>query len=191
MGYRVLVVACLMSLICGCSAFDNSSEPYEGVPEDQVQAAQSGGVISTYTGYYAGDKTLDTNTCTSVTDEVGAAVPLSLDIAQSDVTIGVTFEDGQTASGALDTDKTIVMLEDASVKQVYYLTFTDGAVDGSSEVIEADENGQFGDPCATYTIALEKGEKPAEDAAKADEKKADKKADKSVGRKSKLPEAKF
>lgn len=106
---------------------------------------------------------LDSNTCQSISDEVGTESRLNLDVAQKGSTINVTFDDGTTANGIVDSNKAIVMTNVMEVKHIYYVTFAEkeGSVSGDCEVVEATEDGQYGEACATYTINLTKGEKPA------------------------------
>lgn len=169
MGYRLIVVLASFCLLTGCAAFDSSSEPYEGFSPDEVPPPPSA-ATGIYTGYYAGNITYESNTCASVTDEVGAAVPLAVDVLHQDTTINTTFDDGTTAAGTLEGEKVTLLTEDAMVKYVYFFAFEDGKVTGSGEVIEANADGQFADPCAKYSFELTKGEKPAEE-AKEEEKK--------------------
>lgn len=159
MGYRILTALFVLALMAGCAAFDTDSKPFEGFsPEETPETPGVTGGI--YSGYYAGDMTLDSTSCASVSDAVGAKVQLALDVLQSDKVIDVTFDDGTTVASDLDGEKTTLMTETLGVRHIYYLTFADEKIDGSCEVIEADTNGQYGDPCASYTLALAKGEKP-------------------------------
>lgn len=160
MGYRLLVALIAVVLITGCSALDTDNAPYEDMPPGTTIPAP-GGSADLYNGYYAGDMSVETNTCQSVSDEVGSVVELGIEIVQADATINALFDSGPQVAGTLDGDKVTIMTEELGVKHVYYLTFEDGELNGSAEAIEADANGQYGDPCATYTIALTKGEKPA------------------------------
>lgn len=170
MGYRMSAVLCMLALMCGCSAFDNSSEPFAGFSPDEVPPPPGGGP-GPYSGYYAGEMTLGSNACTSVSGEVGSKVAFALDVVQSDTVVNVTLEDGTVIAGSLDGDKTTVMSEKSGVRHVYYLTFAEDKIEGSSEVIEATPEGQYGDPCGSYTLSMEKGEKPPEDAKKKEGKK--------------------
>lgn len=178
MAYRLLVVLVSIFLISGCAAFDNDNTPYEGMkPGDPVPGLVT--EANLYSGYYSGDMTADTSSCKSVTDEVGAVAPLGLEVVHVDKVVNIVFDSGPTVAGDLDGADVTVMVEDSGVKQAYYLTFANEEITGSSEVIEADDNGQYGDPCATYSIALKKGEKPASSDEEQLEEKASKKSRKS------------
>lgn len=156
MGYRILVAVFTMALLVSCAAFDNSSTPLEGFSPDEV--ARVPGTASAYSGHYAGTMTLDSNTCSSVTAEFGAAIPLEFDVTQSGTTVSVTFADDSVAAGSLDGDKTTLMTSTGNAKQVYYFTFAGNQAKGSAEVVEADEAGQYGAACASYTVLTSKAE---------------------------------
>lgn len=162
MGYRILLVACALVLLGGCAAFDDGNTPYEGWSDADI-AAIPGKTASLYSGYYSGNMTVDSNSCSSVSDEAGAKAPVSFDVIQSDTTINVLFSDAAktTVAGTLNKETTTVMTEIQGVRHVYYLTFADGGITGSVEVLEMDAAGQFGNRCATYTLNMKKGEKPA------------------------------
>lgn len=162
MGYRLLVAVAAVVFLAGCSAFDSDNTPYEGLPPGEVMPAP-GASANLYSGYYSGDMKVETNTCQTVADEVGSAIAIALEVVQSDTAINVLFDEGAEVAGTLTDDKVTIMVEEAGVKEVYYLTFADEELNGNAEAIEADANGQYGDPCATYTVALAKGEKPAEE----------------------------
>lgn len=155
MGYKILVALFIPVLVCGCAAFDSDSTPFEGFDASQVPQIQglSGGPLS---GSYAGDMTLDSNTCTSVSDTTGAKSSLTLTVSQSNSALGFTFDDGTTTSGTLDGEKVTLMKTTLGVKHVYYLKISKGKIDGSCEVIEANSDGQYSSPCASYTLALSK-----------------------------------
>ncbi len=177
MGYRLLVVLCAVFLISGCAAFDHDNEPYEGFSPDEVPVFP-GADLGVHNGYYSGTMTLDSNTCAGVSDEVNAAIPMSLDVIHLGTTMNITFEDSTVASGELSgDDNSIFMIQTGTTKHVYYLAFSDAeeTVTGSCEVIEIDDNGQYSHPCASYTVSLLKGEKPAEDevAEAADEEESE------------------
>ena len=159
MGYRFVMALVAALLLAGCAAFDHNNDPYTGFSPDEIPVL--GGQAGPYSGYFSGTMTLDTNSCQAVSDAVGAAVPLTLETLQSDTTMNLTFADATVSAGALDGDKATFMVRMGSTKHVYVLTFGDGTISGSCDVIESDADGQFGKPCASYTVALEKGEKPA------------------------------
>ncbi|MFH1830648.1 MAG: hypothetical protein ABH871_07725 [Pseudomonadota bacterium] len=164
MGYRLFVVLCAIVLIGGCAAFDHDNEPYAGFDPSEVPLIP-GANVGAYNGYYSGSMTLDSNSCVGVSDEVSSEMPLALDVIHLDNTLNITFEDETLAAGELKGNAAIFMLQSGSTKHVYYLTFSDEdeTVTGSCEVIEADAEGQYSDACASYSISLVKGEKPAED----------------------------
>ena len=162
MGYRLLVALCALSLLCSCAAFDHNSEPYVGFPSEMVPPV-SGGQLGIFTGYYGGDMTMDSNSCSMVSDEVGVSMPLALDVLHKDEVVNLIFEDGTLAAGSLEGNKATFMTEDKGVRYIYYLTFADEAMEGSCEVFEADAEGKYKDPCGSYTISLQKGEKPSEE----------------------------
>lgn len=161
MGRRLIVLALGLVLISGCAAFDTDNTPYDGFSPDLVPVL--GGQAGPLSGYYIGDMTLDSNTCQGVSDEVGKAAPLVLDVLQTELGMNVTFEDASVLAGQVDdASKAVFMSQTGSSKQVYFLDFSEDAkITGAAEVIEADENGQYADPCASYSLYLEKGERPA------------------------------
>lgn len=159
MGYRFVIAIVAAFFLAGCSALDSDNTPYEGMAPGEVLPAP-GGSANLYNGYYAGDMTVETNTCQSVSDAAGSVVDLGIEIIQADATINAIFDSGPEVAASLDGDKVTIMTEELGVKHVYFLSFADGELNGSAESIEADANGQYGDPCATYTVALTKGEKP-------------------------------
>lgn len=163
MGYRILVAVCALALLGGCAAFDDSNIPYDGWSPADI-AAIPGTKASLYSGYYSGNMAIDSNTCSSVSDNAGSKVPISFDVVQSDKTINVAFSDSAktTVAGTLDGEKTTVMTEIQNVRHVYYLKFADGAITGNVDVLEASDVGQYGDRCATYTLDMKKGDKPAD-----------------------------
>jgi len=159
MGYRLFVALIAAAMLAGCAAFDHDNDPYTGFSPDEIPIL--GGQAGPYSGYFAGTMTVDTNACQAVSDAAGTAIDFTFDTVQSNTVINITFSDGSVAAGALDGDKATFLVKSGSTKHIYTLTFSDGKIDGSCDVIESDESGQFGAPCATYTIALAKGEKPA------------------------------
>lgn len=168
MGYRLLVALCAVFCLAGCSALDTDNTPYEGMnPGDPIPGlGVSGGI---YAGYYAGDMTAEANTCQSVSDEVGKAVDLAVEIMHADTQIEAIFDEDVRVAGTLTGESVTLVVTTMGVEHVYRFTFADGTITGSAEVIEADEAGQYGAPCATYAISLAKGEKPAEDAVAEDD----------------------
>ncbi|MFA4873795.1 MAG: hypothetical protein WC956_04980 [bacterium] len=159
MGYRFLIVIAVLSLMAGCAAFDTDSTPYAGFNPDEVVFPT--GMSGPYNGSFTGTMTLDSSTCQGVSDEVGAAVPLNVDVVQSDKIINITFEDATVSAGELSAEnKAILVVQTGSTKHVYYLTFSeDSKIDGTCEVIEADADGQYVKACGSYTAALAKAEK--------------------------------
>ncbi len=161
MGYRFLVVICAIFMIGGCAAFDHDNEPYAGFSPDEIPVIP-GGVAGIHTGFYTGTITVDSNECASVVDEVGSALDFSIDAIHLDDYMNITFEDGTVSAGELVGDSAIFVVNDGTAETVYYLTFSDEleTVSGSIEVIEPDESGQYADPCASYTVSMEEGDKP-------------------------------
>lgn len=164
MGYRLVIAVCSLVLVCSCAAFDKDEDAIEGFGDKDTKeipsVAKDQGPL---TGYYAGSMILDSNTCQSISDEVGTESRLNIDVAQKGSTLNVTFDDGSTASGVVDSNKAVIMTTVMEVKHIYYVTFAEkeGTVSGDCEVVETGEDGQYGSACATYTINLTKGEKPA------------------------------
>lgn len=157
MGYRLLVGIFAAVLMAGCAAFDDDNTPYEGMkPGEPLPFVGT----NLYSGYYIGDLTVESNECATVVDEAGSVVEIGFEVVQKDATINLIFEDGTAGAGTLDGDKVTVMTEASGVKSVYYLTFADGKIEGSVEVIEPDASGQYGKPCSTATFSLAKGDKP-------------------------------
>lgn len=180
MGYRLLVAVCALSLLSACAAFDSDNEPYAGFNPSEVPAPVGAGE-SQFTGYYTGSMTLDTNECETVASESGSQSTIGIDVVHSDETINATFEDDATVAGTLEGDKVTLMKEGMGLREIYYLTFVmeegaeeASAVDGSMELFEATAEGAYKQPCASYTLTLEKGEKPA-----ADEESSEEEADQS------------
>lgn len=164
MGYRIVVVSIITAImLSACAAFDNSNEPYEGFAPEDIPAPSVNIPGSKYAGFYSGEMALELNTCKSITDKVGATVPLAVDVIDKDNVVDLTFEDESVAAATLENDKATFLKEDGDVKHVYYLTFADGSITGNCEVIEADENGEFAKACASYAVELKKGEKKAEE----------------------------
>ena len=161
MGRRLIVLAMALALLSGCAAFDTDNTPYEGFSPDLIPVL--GGQAGPLSGYYIGDMTLDSNTCQGVSDEVGKAIPLVLDIIQTELGMSLTLEDQSVLTGALEEDNEAVFMSQVeSTKQYFRLDFSEEAkITGSYEVKELDANGQYADPCASYSLYLEKGERPA------------------------------
>jgi len=180
MGYRLIVAVCSLVLVCSCAAFDKDTDAIEGFGDQDRETMPS--VVKdagAYHGYYTGVMILDSNSCQSISDEEGTQTRFGADVLHKGDTINITFDDKSTAAGIVKDDKVIIMTDVEGPEHVYYLTFAAdeenkdlGTVNGSCEVIETDENGYFGEPCASYTIEMEKGEKPAEEASE-DEKDAE------------------
>jgi hypothetical protein len=160
MGYRLVIAVCALSVLCSCAAFDSDGTPFEGFSPSEIPTPEGAGETG-LSGYYAGNMVLDSNDCESVSDEVGAASILGIDVAQNDDVMSFTFSDDSFSKGALEGDKATFMTDTLGVRHIYYLTFgEEGLVDGSCEVFEASEDGVFRTPCASYSISLEQGEKP-------------------------------
>jgi hypothetical protein len=171
MGYRFLVAlfaviaiaigSCSICCLSGCAAFDSDNTPYVGFDPDIVPVIP-GGIAGIHSGFYTGTITLDSTTCAGVEDEVGTSKDFAVDVIHVDNYINMTFEDGTVAAGELVGDGAIFMQKDGSTEQVYYLTFSDEdeTITGSFEVIEPNGDGQYGDPCAVYTVTMVEGEKP-------------------------------
>ena len=161
MGRRLIVLAMALVLLSGCAAFDTDNTPYEGWSPDLIPVL--GGQAGPLSGYYIGDMTLDSNTCQGVSDEVGKAIALVLDVLQTDLGMNLTLEDASVLAGALEGDnKAVFMSQVETTRQYYRLDFSEEAkITGSYEVKEPDADGQYADPCASYTLYLEKGERPA------------------------------
>lgn len=166
MGYRFWLVICACVLLGSCAAFDSSSTPYEGFSKDEVPPPKGQGI---YTGYYSGEMTVDSNSCESVQDKVGAKVPIEFDVYHKDNAINVVFKEA-TAAGELSGEKVTIMTDTMKIKHFYFLNFAEGKIEGSCQVVEPDANGQYGKECATYKFSMKKGEKKAEE-KKPEEKK--------------------
>jgi hypothetical protein len=171
MGYRFLVAlfaviviaigSCFVCCMSGCAAFDSDNTPYVGFDPDIVPVIP-GGVAGIHSGFYTGTVTLDSNTCAGLEEEVGTSKDFAVDVIHVDNYINMTFEDGTVAAGEVEGDGVIFMQKDGSTEEVYYLTFSDEeeTISGSLEFIEPNEDGQYADPCAVYTVTMEEGEKP-------------------------------
>ena len=156
MGYRVLLAIALLALMSGCAAFDTDNTPYAGFDPNLVTLPSL--AKGAYNGSFTGTMTVDSNTCAGVSDKVGDAVDAKMDVVQSDNIVNIKFEDGSVSASELSADsKATFMVQTGTTKHVYYLTFTNKTnIDGTCEVIEADENGDYAKPCANYTVSLEK-----------------------------------
>jgi hypothetical protein len=114
---------------------------------------------------------LDSNSCESISDEVGVESEFSIEVVQSEETVTATFPGEVTSSGKLADGKTTIVTDVMQVKHAYYLTFAEDGITGTAEVIESDDEGDFGEPCASYVVELQKGEKPLEEPIPDEEKK--------------------
>ncbi len=162
MGYRLAMVVFAALLVSGCAAFEHDGNAVEGFGDLDVAVPTIQKELGPNTGYYAGAMVLDSNTCESVSDDEGVESSMSVEIIHDGDVLNATFEGGVISSSKLNGEKSTFMTEIGGVKHVYYFSFKDGKIEGKAEVVEADEAGQYGEPCATYTILLNKGEKPAE-----------------------------
>jgi len=145
-------------LVSACSAMDHDSQVISSGPSGSVSKGEGA-----FSGYYAGTMTLDSNACQSVSDELGSEAKISMDVTSQDKDLNIAFEDGTNASGKIeDSGKSVVMTDISGVKHVFYLTFSEDGneITGSCDVLEQDDNGQYSDPCASYTMSLKKGERP-------------------------------
>ena len=163
MKYRLLVLLCAVFLFSGCAALDSDNTPYEGMqPGDPIPGISPG--TGQFSGYYKGDMKTEFNTCQSVSDEVGSVVELAFEVMHEDNLIEVSFEGDLYAGGSLNGSEVTVVIPEGDVKHVYYLAFSEEKkISGQIEVIEIDDAGQFGAPCAAYSLALEPATKPIED----------------------------
>lgn len=161
MGYRLLVVLFAIFMIGGCAAFDSDNTPYVGF-DPSIVPVMPGGVPGIHSGFYAGTLTLDSNECEGVMDEVGTSSDFAVDVIHVDNYINMTFEDGTVVAGELVGDSAVFMTKVGSTENVYYFTFSDESetITGSFEVIEPNDDLQYGDPCAVYSVAMEQGERP-------------------------------
>ena len=167
MKFRLLVALCAVAMFAGCDALDTDNTPYEGMqPGDAIPGLSLPG-SGAYTGYYSGEMTAESNSCQLVSDEVGATFALVLEIKhmEKEKLIEVDFDAENIASGILEGKDVTVMVNDAGVKHVYYLTFGEAEITGTVEVIEPNQDGIYGDSCAVYSISLKKGDKPIEPVA--------------------------
>jgi hypothetical protein len=161
MGYRLFVVLCAVFMIAGCSAFDSDNTPYTDWSPDLIPPIP-GGKAGIHSGFYSGTKVLDSNSCASIADELGMSSDFAINVLHVDNYLNTTLEDGSVMAGELVGDSAIFVMKEGSVEQAYYLTFSNEteSVTGNLEVIEPNESGQYGEPCAQYTISLEEGSKP-------------------------------
>ena len=158
MGYRLFIVICALVLVSACSAMDHDSQVISGGPSGSVSKGEGA-----FSGYYAGVMKLDSNVCQSVSDELGTESEISMDVTSQDKDLNIVFEDGTDASGKIeDSGKSVVMTDVSGINHVFYLTFSEDGneITGSCDVLEQDDNGQYSDPCASYTMSLKKGERP-------------------------------
>ncbi|MBN1283610.1 MAG: hypothetical protein JXA24_07560 [Proteobacteria bacterium] len=169
MSKRLVIIACILIAIGGCAAFDSDNTPYEGFSPDQVPLLP-GKDIGIYSGYYAGTMTLDSNSCAGVSDAVGEALDMSMDVIHSANLLNATFGGGSVASAEIKDTGAIFMVQQGSTRHVYYLDFSvEDTIGGSCEVIEVSEDGSWGKPCASYAVSLSKGERPAEEQSSEDQ----------------------
>jgi hypothetical protein len=159
MGYRVFLLACVLVLMGGCAAFDHNNDSYTGFSPDQIPIIP--GVSGPYTGYYSGTMTADANSCVAVSDQAGTELPLAFEVKNVGDIINAIFEDGAVAASTVSNKKVVLLVGGEGIKHIYHLTFgDDGTITGDCKVIEIDSLGEYGDACASYTITLEKGERP-------------------------------
>ncbi|HPM41766.1 MAG TPA: hypothetical protein PLY45_04970 [bacterium] len=166
MKSRLTVALCAVFLLAGCAALDTDNTPIEGMqPGDPVPGLALPG-MGPLTGYYSGTMTLESNTCNSVSDQVGDKIELAFDIAHQAPFIQAVFSDGLTVSGMIEAtkegDSVTMVVKESGVEHIYYLLFTTEKLVGSVEVAEQQEDGNFGESCASYQLDLAKGVKPVE-----------------------------
>lgn len=159
--YRLSITLFAVVLVAGCAAFDNGNEPFAGFSKDEIPPPPGSKATGIYTGYYKGDAVVESNTCKASIEKAGSKVSLDMDVTHQDTNLNIVINSGDPVAGTLDGTKSTVMSEAAGVRHVYYLEFADTKITGSSEVIEKDDAGQYGDPCESYTFTLAKTEKPA------------------------------
>jgi hypothetical protein len=146
-----------------CSAFDHSSEPYEGFNPSEVPLNPflSAGP---YEGVYTGTMTLDgaEETCVGVEEAVGDAVEITLDVLQAGELVSVMFEDGVEENGKLVNEKVTVVKREASDTRMYHLQFGSTGLDeeasGVSGTVEVFVGDEIITPCATYSLSASRGE---------------------------------
>ncbi|HPQ80880.1 MAG TPA: hypothetical protein PLZ86_04070 [bacterium] len=162
MKSRLLFAVCAIFFLAGCAALDSDNTPYEGMmPGDPIPGISPG--AGQFSGYYEGKMTTEFNTCSSVSDETGSEFDLAIEVMHEGNLVEVSFEGSLFAGGTLDGSNVTVVLPEGDVKHVYHLTFAEEqTISGDIEVIEIDEAGQFGAPCAAYALALTKGIKPVD-----------------------------
>ncbi|MBT3182085.1 MAG: hypothetical protein HN337_06215 [Deltaproteobacteria bacterium] len=167
MGYRLVIAVLSLLLITSCAAFDSDTDAIEGFgDQDQAGMPSTGKDLGPLSGYYSGNMVLNSNTCESISDEVGVESRIGVDVIQDENALNATFDDSKdTLTDMLEGKSAVFADEVMGVMHVYYFDFADDTVTGNCEVIEADEAGDFGDPCAVYAVELKKGEKPTEEPA--------------------------
>lgn len=168
MGFRLFLAVLSLLLISSCAAFDKDTDAIEGFGPgiDRPGEPSEGKRLGPNSGYYAGTMTLDNNSCESVSDEAGVESKLAVKIEDEEdgSVVNATFEGSSSSLSSRVKDSSIVLMEVImGVQRVYYLTFVEGGIEGSCEVIEADDAGEFGKSCATYTIELVEGQEPPAD----------------------------
>ncbi len=165
MGYRLVIAVLSLLLITSCAAFDKDTDAVEGFgSEDRQGMPSTGKDLGPLSGYYSGNMVLDSNSCESVSDEVGVESRIGVEVTQDENNLNAKFDSSEkTLTDILEGKSAVFADELMGVMHVYYLDFEDEDVTGNCEVIEADEAGDFGLPCAVYAVDLKKGEKPVED----------------------------
>jgi hypothetical protein len=161
--FMVVIAALLFASAFACSAFDHSSEPYEGfnpseVPLNPFLAA------GPYEGVYTGTMTLESvdETCVGVAEAVGDAVEITLDVLQAGELVSIMFKDGVEENGKLVNDKVTVVKREASDTRMYHLQFGSTGLDeeasGVSGTVEVFVGDEIITPCAKYSCNCHKGE---------------------------------
>ncbi|HQG13865.1 MAG TPA: hypothetical protein PLT05_05855, partial [bacterium] len=167
---RLFLAILSLLLISSCAAFDRDTDAIEGFGRgiDRPGQPSEGKRFGPNSGYYVGTMTLDNNSCESISDEAGVENKLAVKIEDEEggSFVNATFEGYSRLFSSRLKDRSIVLMSVImGVQRVYYLTFVEGGIEGSCEVMEADDAGEFGESCATYTIELMRGEEPPADAS--------------------------
>lgn len=152
---RLMILVMVVLFVSGCSAFDSDNTPYEGFNERDIPFNPFL-AVGPYEGVYKGSMTLEEadEACASVSEAVGEAKEMVVDVIQAGDLISVQFEDGMEENGKLYNDKVTIVRRGVSDVRMFNLEFMgEGVVQGKVEVFEGES---VVDPCALYSITLAK-----------------------------------
>lgn len=152
---HLLVVLVAAAFVSGCAAFD-SSEDASINPNSAIMS--SGAQAGVHAGTYKGDLSEENNTCKVAAKDKDEAGSIEMVVRHKDADVNVSVDGAAAMNGTLTGEKVILMTQDTikKVHTAYYLTFAEGKIEGTLEVIEINDAGMYAEPCATYKLTLSK-----------------------------------